>query len=251
MKSEWFFCRKPRPAARLRLYCFHHAGGAGSVFFTWPDVLPEWIEVHAVQLPGREKRAREPLCRNVPEVVEGLLDAIGADDVKPFAFYGHSLGGALAYALALELHRLGRSMPSLFLVSARRAPDTPRRWAPFHQLPKQSFLRTLQTIYGNLPGFLYENPGLLDHFFPIMQADMELLNSLEIDDVRAPLFDCPMVVFGGKEDPSVTYEELSGWERHTTSDSFELCMIGGDHLFPINRREAFLGELVERWPDQG
>ena len=37
---------------RMRLFCFHCAGGAGTEFSTWPPSLRGEIEVAPVQLPG-------------------------------------------------------------------------------------------------------------------------------------------------------------------------------------------------------
>ncbi|MGH9755029.1 MAG: thioesterase II family protein [Blastocatellia bacterium] len=43
----------PNPAATLRLFCFHYAGGSAQVFHDWPRRLPPSVEMGAIQLPGR------------------------------------------------------------------------------------------------------------------------------------------------------------------------------------------------------
>ena len=63
MPTDWLICRKRIPDADARLFCFHHLGGGASLFASWADALPFSIEVHAIQLPGREERLREsPIC---------------------------------------------------------------------------------------------------------------------------------------------------------------------------------------------
>lgn len=45
--------RPPDATARLRLFCFHHAGGAASAFAGWQEALGPDVSVVPVQLPGR------------------------------------------------------------------------------------------------------------------------------------------------------------------------------------------------------
>src|SRR5262249_41809067 len=90
----------PSPGGRLRLFCFHHAGGAASVFSGWPAALPPGVDVLPVQLPGRESRRREAVPADFESLI-AALDAELAEHVRaPYALYGHSLGGSVAYHLA-------------------------------------------------------------------------------------------------------------------------------------------------------
>src|SRR3954465_8819810 len=88
----WFPYRKPRPGARLRLFCFPHSGGGASTFRGFQEALPADVEVAAVQLPGREGRLREDpvssMERLIPMIAGGLAPHLGL----PFAFFGHSMG---------------------------------------------------------------------------------------------------------------------------------------------------------------
>ncbi len=69
--NSWVKCAKPRPRARLRLFCFPHAGGGASAYKTWGDNLPEEIEVCAIQLPGREDRLGEAAFTSMPPLILG------------------------------------------------------------------------------------------------------------------------------------------------------------------------------------
>src|SRR5580658_8558343 len=103
MPDPWLPYLKPRLAARVRLYCFPYAGGGASLFRAFADGLPAQVEVAAVQLPGREGRLREApvpeMKRLVPLVADGLAPSPG----RPFAFFGHSMGAAIAFELCREL----------------------------------------------------------------------------------------------------------------------------------------------------
>ena len=52
--NDWLMCSRPRPDARVRLFCFPHAGAGASVYRRWPAGLPADVELWAIQAPGRE-----------------------------------------------------------------------------------------------------------------------------------------------------------------------------------------------------
>ena len=57
--GKWITCARPRPAARVRLFCVPYAGGGTGAFRTWADRLPDFVEVLGIQPPGRESRLLE------------------------------------------------------------------------------------------------------------------------------------------------------------------------------------------------
>ncbi|WP_256732064.1 thioesterase II family protein, partial [Burkholderia pseudomallei] len=76
-ESPWLIVHEARNA-RVRLFCFHYAGATASIFRTWPGGLPDWIEVVAVQLPGREYRLGEPLFEHHPALRGGAAGIVRA-----------------------------------------------------------------------------------------------------------------------------------------------------------------------------
>src|SRR5689334_6089105 len=100
MKStldQWIVCPKPRPNAAMHLFCFPYAGGGASIFRTWTNDLPPWVEVCAIQFPGRENRLQEPSFVRLIPLVQVLAQIIQAHGETPFAFFGHSFGGLVSF----------------------------------------------------------------------------------------------------------------------------------------------------------
>jgi len=52
--DSWIAYRKPRPQARLRLFCFPYAGGGALIFRTWADGLPADVEVCPISQLARK-----------------------------------------------------------------------------------------------------------------------------------------------------------------------------------------------------
>ena len=128
--ERWFAGRTPNAQARLRLFCFPYAGAGASVFRAWTGAFGPDIEVCPVQLPGRETRHHEPSLRSFNELVPAVAAGLEPWLDRPFALFGHSLGGVVAYETARWLEAtLGRSPAHLF-ISARRAPHVPDSLTP-------------------------------------------------------------------------------------------------------------------------
>ena len=68
----------------------------------------------------------------------------------------------------------------------------------------------------------------MEKLIELFRSDIQLLKSYS--HVERGKLDCPIVVFGGREDPSTTEEGLSEWQRYTTGE-FRLMMVPGKHMF--------------------
>lgn len=233
---------RPRrnPQAALGLLCFPFAGGGASAFRTWPDALPSSVELLAIEPPGRESRAKEPLVRDLNLFVAALADAIGEELAPPFAILGHSLGALVGFAFARELRRRGLPGPVHLFASGRRAPQIAERSA-IHELPDAEFTRWLRAL-GGVPDAVFEEPELLAYFFPILRADVELNTVVVSTD--EPL-DCPITALRGADDDRVTPEQLDAW-RAQTRGAFDREDFPGGHFYIQSARSQFLDSLSRR-----
>ena len=93
---------KARRSPACHLLSPHGAGGPAA-FRDWPDLLPPDLEPLAVQLPGREARTDEPPVTSLDTAVTAIVDALAPALDRPYVLYGQSLGGAIAYASAVEI----------------------------------------------------------------------------------------------------------------------------------------------------
>jgi medium-chain acyl-[acyl-carrier-protein] hydrolase len=239
--QRWLRCFRPRPEARLRLFCFPYAGRGASLFRTWGDHLPDGIEVVAVQPPGREDRFRDRPFRRLSPLVEAAAGAIESWCDRPFAYFGHSMGALTAFELARLRRRNGQSMPEWLFVSGRRAPHLRDPERPIPDLPDEEFARELQRRYQGIPAVIAEDPKLRAFFLPMVKADLEVVNTYGCEP--HPPLDVPISVFGGTDD-AIGPEELHAWQLHTTGRC-RVRMLPGDHFFINTRAEGILRKVVE------
>ncbi|MEW6405533.1 MAG: alpha/beta fold hydrolase [Chloroflexota bacterium] len=232
--SPWFVRSQLNPGAEARLFLFPHAGGGPSVFGKWLGKLPPHMEGYIAHYPGRGSRYPEPAIHYLPTLVEKLCEAIEPLLNKPFAFFGHSMGGLLAYELAQRLR--GQNLPQALFISACGAPHLPDPHPPIHALPDSEFILSLQQL-NSIPSELLDQPSVMQLFLPALRADSEAVETYH--HIPGEPLDCPVIVFGGLEDPRVSRKHLEAWAAHTTS-RFDTRYFPGDHFYLNAARDSII-----------
>ncbi|MCL7428469.1 thioesterase domain-containing protein [Streptomyces sp. YS415] len=238
--------RAPRADARLRLFCFHHAGGGASFFRSWADRVPSGVEVLPVQLPGREARYRERRFQDAGELVEALgRDLAPWLDEGPWAAYGHSMGALVAVGLAAaRLRENGRGPEAVFL-GAYAAPHLTPVLPPPDRYDDRELARLL-VDFGGMDARFLEREDWLRVLLPIVRDDLRICASHagaglpDPDDERARL---PLAVeaFAGLDDPLVEPGRVRAWERY--AHDFRLTLVPGGHFFPREEPGPFFARL--------
>ena len=239
-EGHWFAPAALAKPARLRLFCFPHAGGGIASFHGWPDALPHDIAVCPARLPGRESRAGEPPFRRMEELVNALSRAISAHFDVPFALFGHSMGAVVAFELARELRRQGKPQPVALFVSAARAPQFRRNWTPPPEPSEEAFLEELRRLQG-VPREILENRELMRLVLPALKADAALYRQYVY--AEEPPLSCPIRAYGGESDPNISPSQLEAWREQTTA-SFAKRLFPGGHFFYQTVEEEFLRALA-------
>lgn len=224
----------------MRLFCFPYAGGGASIFNTWPRGLPGEVEVVAVQPPGREGRIAERPIADMHELADALHRELAPQFDRPFALFGHSNGGLMAFELARRLRRAGGPLPRLLITSGRPAPQLPLDDSPIHDLPRDEFIAALRRFKGT-PDEILQNAEIMELLEPLLRADFALGETYRYDP--EPPLDLPITAFGGVRDDEVTREQVEGW-REQTAAGFRMQMFPGDHFFVNGDRDMVLQAIA-------
>lgn len=242
--SAWFTDFGQGAAAPIRLFTFAHAGGSANVYRNWAKALPG-VHVLAARLPGRESRFAEPPYSAMDTLIETLAEQIASRLDRPYVFYGHSLGGLIAFELTHRLRELGLRQPERLLIGAYRSPDRKSPHPPLHSLTGNDLIMGMQR-YDSMPQAIVDSPELMELLEPMLRADFSLVETYAYRD-RTPL-GRPIVVFYGERDPLITNDHIEAW-RDKSSAGVRLHPIDAGHLFHLTQEAELLGLLAEEMRD--
>jgi medium-chain acyl-[acyl-carrier-protein] hydrolase len=237
--ADWTVVPRRSADPRVRLLCLPYAGGTAGVYRPWADILPPDVEVHAVQMPGREWRIKEAPARRVEAVVEPLLEVVAGLADRPLALFGHSLGALISFELVRAMRRAGMDEPAHLFVSAHRAPQLEPIEPRLHDASDETFMDSLRNLQGT-PEELLANEELMALLLPALRADFEIADMYEY--VPEPPLSCPVSAFGGVADVVTPRERLEPWGE-LTDGPFKLRMLPGGHFFVNDARDLVLRAL--------
>jgi medium-chain acyl-[acyl-carrier-protein] hydrolase len=223
------------------MFCFPYAGGTAMMFKKWADLLPPFVQVVPVELPGRGVRLPEPPFVSMPALIDELKEVIRPCLDRPFAIFGHSMGATIAFELARALRREGGREPQAIFVSGRRAPQLPRRGSAIYNLPQADFIAELLKLKGT-PKDILEQAELMELMIPLLRADFQLVQTYEY--LAETRLRCPIIAYGGSQDPDAPPDKMSLWSE-LTSAGFALRSLPGDHFFIRSSQSQFLGLLAQ------
>lgn len=237
--NPWIQFYQPKPQANLRLFCFPYAGGRAQIFSTWSDALPDHIEVCPVELPGRGRRWGETPFIELSPLIEAIASSIAPLLNRPYAFFGHSIGALIAFELARFLRQQNASEPVYLFVSSRRAPQLQDFDPPSHTLPDDELIRKLNWLKGT-PQDALNDPELMQLWLPVLRADLAVSETYTYIP-QMPL-SCPIIAFGGRQDPAIRRGGLRQWREQTTG-RFAKHLFRGNHFF-IHSAQPHLLKLL-------
>jgi surfactin synthase thioesterase subunit/glycosyltransferase involved in cell wall biosynthesis len=235
--ASWF--PGAEQAGQLRLFCFPHAGGGATAFSAWDagdDVL-----VCPVRLPGRESRLAEAPFESMDALITALDDAIRPYLDRPFAFFGHSMGAAVAFELTRRLRTQSGPQPRILIASAARAPQFRRNHVPPPDPTDQQFLEELHRLDG-IPTEVLDSPDMMRVVLPALRADAALYRRYVYRE--GPPLDIPIRAYGGTADPNIRPEHLAAWAGQTVA-TFAQRQFEGGHFYHHSARQQFLSALQE------
>ncbi|MGE5351775.1 MAG: thioesterase II family protein [Acidobacteriota bacterium] len=226
--------------ANKRLICFPFEGGSSHFFRDWSKVLGEYVEVAAIELPGRGRRISERLYYKLPGVIHEILPSMLPLLDKPFYFFGHGLGALIAFEMTAVLRKSFLPEPDHLFVSSISSPQVKKEVT--YNLSKDKFLNKLKEM-NKIPSEVLKDRDLVDLMYPILKADFSVS---ETYSYKAGFkIDCPITAFGGLSDINISLDEIQAWAEVTNS-SFELNLLPGGHFFIIKSEGMFLKVLQEK-----
>lgn len=240
----WLRRYHPAPQSARRLVCFPHAGGSASFFHPVSVRFSPEVDVISIQYPGRQDRRREPCCDDIGVLADHIAEELLSLPAKPTAFFGHSMGAAVAFEAAWRLEQVKRG-PRVLLASGLRAPSL-RRDDGVHLLDDQGVLAEIRRLNGT-DAALLDDEDILRMALPAIRSDYRAIESYSVEAGRQ--LACPITALVGDADPKVSLVEADGWRMHTTG-RFRMKVFGGGHFYLVEQQAKVgdeIGAELAKW----
>lgn len=226
----------------VSLLCLPYAGGSSAIFRSWSRLLPNWIQVHAIDLPGHGSRHGETSILDWDELTGWVTAEMTQKLRGPYAIFGHSMGALVGFEFAHAMCKQYDRSPVWLGAAGCRAPcrrKIERKWL---SCPENEFIAELRRL-GGTPPELLENRELLDLVLPVLRGDFHLSGIYEHRH-RLPL-SCPITVLAGAKDADVfePRENLTDWRIETTG-AFNIETLNAGHFFLGECRDNVLASIV-------
>ncbi|WP_333769285.1 alpha/beta fold hydrolase [Streptomyces sp. IBSBF 2435] len=240
--SPWLRALRDAGGSAPALVLFPHAGGSAGAYRALANRFPAGVEVRAVQYPGRETRAGEPLIDDMDTLADQAADALRPLLGRRLAILGHSMGAVVAYEVTRRLEAWGATPERLF-VSSRQPPafqGTGR--GQRHMMDEDSFAEMLRRT-GGTPAALLDDPEMRAYLLPIVRNDYRLVETYLPSP--GPALRTGVVSIAAEDDGTVSAAQVEGW-RQTTDGPFEHLTFPGGHFYLLDRPADLAAAVLSR-----
>ena len=223
------------------LYIFPHAGGTATFYVPFSREFSSDLKRIAVQYPGQRDGYGLPPLASIPALADEIFAMMKptARIEDPVVFFGHSMGGLLAFEVALRFQSAGHRLVALFL-SACSAPGH-IRYKQIQGFSDNDMLDLVAKMTGTNPDFFADEEfrvGVL----PTLRA------ARAIAGYNCPpetTVSCPIYAFVGDKDWIATPDDMAPWRERTTEE-FAIRVFPGDHFYLNNNLADLVGDIEDK-----
>lgn len=224
------------------LWCLPFAGGNSSTYQTWSSALAGIVEVRPIILPGRESRFSEVARDSLHVLADEIYLQMTQFKDRKWALFGYSMGGALAWEIAIRIEQQDPcNSLALLAIGGRASPELARLAPPIFNQDDSTFIQSLGEL-GGTPQEVLAEPDLMNLLLPTLRADFKAIETWVPTD--GTLSKTPILVCGGKFDKESELSRINDWKNKTLTWC-KVVEFDGNHFFIQTHRDQLIKILKE------
>ncbi|GEM_PF-337672 len=198
------------------IFCLPHAGGGAHHYAGWAAQLGdqiEWVPMdYAAHFSRMDEYPYETFTQSAHDLATIMVKQAAG---RPFALFGHSMGGALVYEIACYLEQQFPAGRIKFVVISSALPPHCRdeNGPRYYTFSDREFIQHLIDT-GGLSAQLAEQKELMAHCLPLIRKDYQLYHQYQrLSPVK---LNCPLYILWGEQEniPSKKMAEWSDYSHH-------------------------------------
>ncbi|MFK3906242.1 MAG: thioesterase II family protein [Bacillota bacterium] len=222
----------------IKVFCLGYAGSSKTVFRDWIKKIHD-IEFIPLEYKGRGTRLNEFNYANFNEAIDDICRIIKKDHGNsPYAIFGHSMGGYIAYELFYKLSKCNIQLPKHLFLSGINPPML-RKETNISHLDDDRFLEEVIKL-GGISKTLLSHRDILNVFLPTLKNDFRIVEEYKYEDKKQKV-DCNMTIILGTED-TLTQEYNRVWSDLCKKD-IEFYKLTGNHFF-LHKKTKTLQDII-------
>eukprot|EP00884_Botryococcus_braunii_P010404 jgi/Botrbrau1/19365/Bobra.0471s0002.1 len=237
---------------KIRIFCFAPEGCLGERFFARWQQLPACVQICIVELPGHGRLSNQLGSSSGTELMQSIVGSLPTQD-KPFALFGASFGGILAYEAARATETLGLPLPSGLFIAGCAPPQvfkqTMLRRYGASTSSKGQLLESLQSWKDNAPHEALQvlKRGRMLDMRSIEEDESgdagaramgDLISCLSYDHVHSRTLPVPITSIEGLLDETVEPGLMPLWSTLTSASFCNIPIAGGHDFLLSNHQEV-------------
>ena len=224
-----------------RLFIFPHAGGSAQYYVPFAKTFTIDVKRTAVQYPGQRGKQDFASFTSLPALADEVVTMVSPDKLDgqdPVFFFGHSMGGLLAFEVARRFEDAGRPISGLF-VSAVAAPGH----VGYEDIPDddEGLLGAVSTMTGANPEFM-KNPEFAAAILPTLRGLKAIANYTCPPEVK---LSSPIHAYYGDDDEIATAAKVGPWAERTSA-AFTTREFKGHHFYLNDHLGALVPDVEEK-----
>lgn len=215
------------------LVCLGFCGGGTGPYHAWGGVVPSDVDLAAICYPGREGRFLEGFARNWDELADDATEAVlSAATEGPYVLFGHSMGGWMAFDVAVRIDKRGGAAPEALVVSSANAPSrglTVKDMFPDQRDTDEQLLGWMRT-HGLMAEHVLNDPDLQEMALELMRADIRVRDTFAHHPGHRVKI--PLQVITGENDDVIDPDAGVQWKNLSLGDYRHDVLPGGHFYTP-------------------
>lgn len=222
---------------RPLIICIPYAGQGAGMYQEVKQHFQLSLNLLPLKLPGRDDRIFEKPAKSIDDLLPDLYLQCQTYLDRPFAFFGHCMGGLIAYELALKFKQELNIEAEALFVSSCPAPNQINIEHPAHLLSDERFIDRIQQI-GQPPAEALDRQGKM--VLSTLKADFELFETYT--PKSSSKLNCPIYISCGEDDVYISSNLTEGWSNFTR-ESTKSYAFPGNHFYVHTHLKTLLEEF--------